>query len=90
MKTVVPMNSRGTVTIPEEVRRELDIGGAALVELEVVDHSVVLRPVEEIPEEDLWAYTPEHIALVERARQEGPGMQISRADLVRLIEEADR
>jgi bifunctional DNA-binding transcriptional regulator/antitoxin component of YhaV-PrlF toxin-antitoxin module len=55
MKTVVPMDSNGTLTIPGEVRKALAVSGAMLVELEVADHSIALRPSEAIPEEDLWA-----------------------------------
>jgi bifunctional DNA-binding transcriptional regulator/antitoxin component of YhaV-PrlF toxin-antitoxin module len=90
MKTVVAMDRDGTITVPEELRHALDVDGPVFVELEIVDHSLVLRPGETIPEEDLWAYTPEHLALVERARQEGRGMRMSPDELERLIEAADR
>ena len=86
MKTVIPMDSNGTLTIPGEIRKELAVSGAMLVELEVADHSIVLRPSEAIPEEDLWAYTPEHLAQLERALSEGDGRQMSEADLLRLID----
>jgi hypothetical protein len=87
MKTIVPIDAKGNVTIPSEVLREIAVGGAALVELEVVDHSLHVRAVEAIPDEDIWAYTPEHIAQIKRALNEGEGRQLSEADIDHLIGE---
>ncbi len=90
-KTTVMMDARGQLTLPENVREALQVenGNGLQLELEVVDHAVVLRPTLVIPEEDLWAYTPEHMALLKRALAEGPGKRMSEADLLRLIEEVD-
>lgn len=85
------MNTRGQLTLPESVREALQVpdGHGLQLELEVVDHSVVLRPAYAIPEEDLWAYTPEHMAKLRRALAEGPGRRMSEAELLRLIDEID-
>ena len=64
----VVMTTRGHLTIPAEVCEELGVQGATLFEIEVRDGALVLRPSEQIPEEDLWAYRPEHLRQVERAR----------------------
>jgi bifunctional DNA-binding transcriptional regulator/antitoxin component of YhaV-PrlF toxin-antitoxin module len=69
VKTTITMDAKGTLTVPEEARQALAIDGAVFMDLEVVDGSLVLRPGEAVPEEDLWAYTPEHIARVKRALQ---------------------
>ncbi len=48
------------------------------------DGALVLRPAVVIPREDAWAYTPEHLKKVERARQEAVGRRLTEADLDRL------
>jgi len=56
--------------------------------LEIKDGAVVLRPAVVIPREDLWAYTPEHLAKVQRARRharEGRAYRASPADLGDLM-----
>ena len=61
--------------------------------MEVRDGAVVLKPALVIPEEDAWAYTPKHRALLERAHRdsrEGRVRQLSEEDLLRIAEEADR
>ena len=85
--TTIAMDSKGNLTIPAEARAALGIDGAMLMDLEVFDQALVLRPTEEIPEEDLWAYTPEHIAKVERALREPRDQerQLTRKDLERLV-----
>jgi len=50
----------------------------------VRDGALVLRPAVVIPREDAWAYTPEHLKKVERARQEAVGRRLTEADLDRL------
>lgn len=86
------MNSQGRLTVPIEARRELQLEGEVLFEVEVLDGKLVLTPAIVIPREDAWAYTPEHLALVERARQdarEGKVYRLGRNDLERLIADAD-
>lgn len=67
VEVVVPMDARGNLRLPEEIRRELAMDGASLVEVEVADGRWVLRPMAAIPDDDVWAYTPEHVAMVKRA-----------------------
>ena len=43
--------------------------------------------METIPDEDMWAYTPEHIAQIRQALNEGEGQPLSEADILRLMGE---
>ncbi|MGI8912604.1 MAG: AbrB/MazE/SpoVT family DNA-binding domain-containing protein [Chloroflexota bacterium] len=93
MKMTVPMNARGSLTIPMEVRTRLGIEGAGQFELELAEDAIVLRPTAAQPDDDAWAYTPDHRALLERAHRdsrEGRVHHLSEADLGRIAEEADR
>lgn len=69
MKTAV-MNAEGRITVPVAARRALGVEGETPFEVEVRDGALVLRPAVVVPREDAWAYTPEHLRLVERARQD--------------------
>lgn len=90
VKVVVPMDGHGNLRLPDEVRRGLAVDGASLVEVEIAEGRWVLRPTESIPDEDVWAYTPEHVATVKRALARPPGedLRLSPVDLERLIEGA--
>ncbi len=81
---LVAMNGEGRITIPAAARRQLGLEGAAQFQAEVRDGALVLRPAVVIPREDAWAYTPEHLKSVERARQEAVGRRLTEADLDRL------
>ncbi len=81
---LVAMNGEGRITIPAAARRQLGLEGAAQFQAEVRDGALVLRPAMVIPREDAWAYTPEQLKRVERARQEAVGRQLTAADLDRL------
>ena len=86
------MNAQGRVTLPIEVRRRLRLEAGASFEVEIIDGKVVFSPVILVPREDAWAYTPEHRALVEQAREdvrEGRVYQLGRAELERLVTDAD-
>lgn len=87
--TLIAVDAEGRLTLPDAVRRLLGIGVARSfeLELEATEDAITLRLAEAIPEEDAWAYTPEHLGRVERARREGGGAQLSEADLLRLIGE---
>jgi AbrB family looped-hinge helix DNA binding protein len=87
------MDEQGWVTLPAELRRALHLESGAEFEVEVVDGTIVLTPVVLVPREDDWAYTPEHRALVERAREdvrEGRVYRLGRDDLAQMIADADR
>src|ERR1700730_4951991 len=72
--TAVVMNAQGRLTVPADARRELGLGGATHFEAEVRDGELLLRPAVLVPREDAWAYTPEHRALLARARADAaPG-----------------
>jgi antitoxin PrlF len=64
----VVMNAQGRLTVPAEARRELGLAGEAHFEAEVHDGELLLRPAVLVPREDVWAYTPEHRALLARAQ----------------------
>jgi len=81
---LVAMNGEGRITIPAAARRQLGLEGAVQFQAEVRDGALVLRPAMVIPREDAWAYTPEHLKRVERARREAVGRQLTAADLDRL------
>ncbi len=88
MKTVVSMNAQGRLTVPVEARKALHVEGETPFEMEVTEHELILRPAVIIPREDAWAYTPEHIARVERAQAEGRAglaKQMSERELERFI-----
>ena len=80
------MSAQGRLTVPVEARRQLHLDGKIKFEIEVIDGKLVLSPAS--PDEDAWAYTPEHLALVERAREDGRAgrvYRLGRSDLERLI-----
>ena len=61
----------GRMTLPAAVRRALEIEeGDAHLSIDVADGAAVLRPAVVIPRNDAWAYTPEHLAAVKRARKQ--------------------
>jgi AbrB family looped-hinge helix DNA binding protein len=70
LKTVVTMNPHGRVTIPAAARERLHVKGETQFEVEVTEHEMIFRPAVVIPREDAWAYRPEHLALVARARED--------------------
>lgn len=86
------MNAQGRVTLPVGARRALQLEAGVDFEVEVVDGRLVLTPAVLVPRADAWAYTPEHLAQVERAREdarEGRVYRLGRNDLERLIADAD-
>jgi bifunctional DNA-binding transcriptional regulator/antitoxin component of YhaV-PrlF toxin-antitoxin module len=78
--TAVVMNAQGRLTVPAEARRELGLGGEAHFEAEVRDGELLLRPAVLVPREDVWAYTPEHRALLARARADAVHGRTRRLD----------
>ena len=87
MKTVVTMDAEGRLTVPAAARRALRVEGEAAFDLEITEDALILRPAEEVPEEDAWAYTPEHLERVERARQRplDQDQRLTEQDLERLL-----
>ena len=89
MKALVVMDAEGCLTLPEWVRRALGVSGESLVEVEVVDGKMFIRPASAVPREDAWAYTVEHRALVERARADvaaGRIVSIGKAALMHQVD----
>ncbi|HEX5501384.1 MAG TPA: AbrB/MazE/SpoVT family DNA-binding domain-containing protein [Thermomicrobiales bacterium] len=89
----VTMDARGRMTLPVEARRALHLESGTDFEIEVVDSAIVLTPAVLAPRGDAWAYTPEHRALVDRARddaREGRIYRLGRDELARMVADADR
>jgi bifunctional DNA-binding transcriptional regulator/antitoxin component of YhaV-PrlF toxin-antitoxin module len=86
--TTVVLWPEGRLDVPEEVRRQLGIEGGWRCTLEVVNGALVVRPEVAIPDEDLWAYRPEHLADVRAALAEPPeqALRLSPRDLRDLME----
>ncbi len=89
MKTIVTMTDRGRITLPANVRKELNLEGETPFELETTGEQITLRPAVVIPREDAWAYTPEHRAAIERARRSPAYIGVSSEDLEELIDADD-
>lgn len=90
MKKVV-MSGTGRLTLPIETRRCLGLEGETELEVEVdVEHdTIILRPALDVPDEDAWAYTPEHRRLLAQARRdarEGRVYRLTESELARLGE----
>jgi len=85
----VTVNRQGRITLPASIRKELDIGADATLEVEARDGGIFLRPAVIIPREDVWAYMPEHIAAVERARNGPAYIGVTSDDLKELIDADD-
>lgn len=54
--------------------------GEAHFEAEIRDGELLLRPAVLVPREDAWAYTPEHRALLARARADAAQGRTRRLD----------
>src|SRR5207248_5986276 len=67
-KLIAVMTAQGRLTLPAAARRALQLEGETQFEVEIEGGSLRLRPVVAVPREDLWAYTPEHLERVARAR----------------------
>lgn len=83
------MNSQGRLTVPAAARLALQVKGATQFELEVTEAALILHRIV-IPEEDAWAYGPEHVRDVKRARrdaQEGRVRSLSKGELEQLVAE---
>ena len=91
---LVDVNRQGRLTLPAQVRRALHLPNeGATLQWEVVDGAVVLRPVVVVPAEDAWAYTPEALASIARARQnarEGRVFRLTKDQFLALIEQGRR
>ena len=91
MKTTVTMSSSGRMTLPAETRRAMGLTEETEFEVEISEGEDVirLRPLVSIPREDAWAYTPAHLAKLERAREDveaGRVYRLSEADLRTLAD----
>jgi len=72
-------------------RAALRIEGETHWTVEIADGAVVMRPAV-VPREDAWAYTPEHAAKVERAREDvraGREVAVGADELRRIADLSD-
>jgi antitoxin component of MazEF toxin-antitoxin module len=78
----------GHLDLPADVLRELGVEGGWQCPVEIGNGALVVRPKVAIPDEDLWAYTPEHLADVREARAEplDQALRLSSRDLMDLME----
>lgn len=88
MSHIITVTEKGRLTLPVGVRRALHIEEETRLQVDVEGDRIVLRPVAMIPREDVWAYTPEHRARVERAMND-PGFTVTKEELEELIESDD-
>lgn len=90
MKTVM-MSKSGRLRLPVEARRRLALDDETEFEIEVDEatESIILRPASPPDDDDSWAYTPEHLALLAEAHRdsrEGRVRRLTESELVRLCE----
>jgi len=90
MATTVTVNRQGRITPPSSIRKERHIEEETMLEVEVRDGGILLRPAVIIPREDAWAYTPEHRAAVERARRSPDISGVTEDDLLAVIDADDQ
>src|SRR5579859_5020384 len=91
MSKAIVMSPAGRMTIPHAAREMLHAQEGAEFEWEVRDNTLVLRPVVRIPKEDAWAYSPEHLAALERSLRdvrEGRVRTMSEQELDALMRHA--
>ena len=86
------IDKKGRAWIPEELLRAAGIDGSfeMTVEFDSTNGTLVIRPGEQVPEEDWDCYLPSAWAAVERARLDefaGRVYNIGRAELERLGED---
>lgn len=60
------MSKTGRLTLPAEIRREMDLEGEAEFEVEASDGELVLRPLVLMRREDAWVYTPQVLESIQR------------------------
>ena len=88
------MSKTGRITLPAEIRRQLDLEGEAefLVEQLEGGEGVVLRPVVMMLREDAWVYTAEDLTSIRRGLddiREGRVRTVTEAELRALAEVVD-
>ena len=59
MGSTVKVRSKHSVTIPEDVRRQVRVKIGDRVEVTAEDGRIIIRPVIEIPREQAWHWTRE-------------------------------
>ena len=82
------IDSKGRVWLPPEILAQLGIDGAMTAEVDASGGVIVIRPVEGVPCEDEWAYTPEHRAASASALRHieaGETFQLGEEDLINYV-----
>ena len=89
--TSITVDAEGRLTLPSDLRDALAIDGETWLWAEVVDHGLMLRPVDEnladVPEEDRDVYLPDNVARIQRALREPleNARELSETDVVALM-----
>lgn len=83
-RTLIAVNAQGRVTLPAEIRRELNLTDGSRLEVSLHDGRITLRPAKVIPAEDAWAYTPENRAAIRRALADVKAGRVYRVSLDEL------
>ena len=86
----VAMSKTGRLTLPAAARRELGIDDVAYFEVEVTEEGILLRPVKAVPREDVWIYTPENLARIERGLEDVRAGRLVRMSPAELDAYGDR
>ena len=87
-RNIISMREDGRMTFPAKARKALHIEGETDFSYDITEDGILLRPIVTIPREGVWAYTPEHLASVERARNQ-PAFTVSREELAAVIASDD-
>lgn len=86
----VAMSKTGRLTLPAAARRKLGIHDVANFEIEVTEEGILLRPVKAVPREDVWIYTPENLARIERGLEDFRAGRLIRMSPAELDAYGDR
>ncbi|MEY9950370.1 AbrB/MazE/SpoVT family DNA-binding domain-containing protein [Kitasatospora sp. GAS1066B] len=57
--TSTPLRKKGVVTIPQEIREQLDLQEGDHLVVAVEDGRIVMTPASVIPDDQAWFWTPE-------------------------------
>ncbi len=90
---VVALSREGRVTLPAKMRRALGLDEGSELFVEQRNGTIVLRPAMRVPRDDAWAYTAEHRARLNRAREDmvnGRILPFGEEELRELIAEHGR
>lgn len=77
MSTLLTMRG-GRLTLPADLRRELDVPLDQTFEADVQEGAIVLYPAQVLRDADAWAYTAEHRELLDQAHADSEAGRVRR------------